>query len=139
MNLPANHKAVFDLVVAHLESKPGALALSAKGLTLLAQTLAAAQGEARAEGLMGMLAALDFVGTQNPNQPAATTLLGVFLATVEQTHLDQGTLDALGARFKAVTGQSQELKVLGGARPEGTVPAGPGARFAAMGAPTKKK
>jgi hypothetical protein len=74
--------------------------------------------------------AIEFVHGRSPAAPALAALTGVFLAVVEKTSLSDAQRDAFAAKLKNVTGQDATTKVLGGARPVGTVPAGPGARFA---------
>jgi hypothetical protein len=128
-------KDTFDLVNAHLRLAPtGGLEVTNAGLTAIAERLAAVDGDARLDRLMGVVAALDFVATQEAATGAGASLLAIILGVVERTGLSPAQREAWEKRIKQATGQSADVasRVLGGARPEGTIPAGPGARFAAL-------
>lgn len=127
-------KDTYDVVVGHLVTSAQGLEVAPAGLTVIAQRLAAVDGEARLDRLLGVVAALEFVATQPNGQGAGASLLAIVLGVVERTALTDAQREAWEKKVKATTGQSGDVasKVLGGARPEGTVPAGPGARFAAL-------
>jgi hypothetical protein len=123
---------LYDLATRGLVQGPSGLVLSDTALQGMAKTLAASDGEERLDGLVGVLGALEFAQAQEHAQGAAASLLAVVLTVLEKTQLSAAQRDAFSARLKQVTGGSAATKVLGGARPEGTIPAGPGARFAAL-------
>lgn len=123
---------LYDLATGGLVRGPTGLTLSDGALRSVAQALATAEGEERLDGLVGVMGALEFVQTQEKAEGAAASLLAVLLTVVEKTQLSEEARDAFSARLKQVTGGSSSTNVLGGARPEGTIPAGPGARFAAL-------
>ena len=128
----ATTQRLYDLATSGLVRGAGGLVLSDAGLKALATALAATEGEERLDGLVGVLGALDFVQAQDQAEGAAASLLAVVLTVIEKTQLSDEARDAFSARLKQVTGTSAATKVLGGARPDGTIPAGPGARFAAL-------
>ena len=132
------HREVYELITGELQRGAQGLTLSDRGLGQLAERLARLSGDERAEGLLGVLAVLEFLGTQENAAPAVASLLAVFVAVVEQTHLEADQRDAFDRRLKELTGQPADRKLPGTARPEGTVPAGPGARFA-VGASLSKR
>ncbi len=130
-------KDTYDVVVAELSrGKTGGLELTPAGLTLIAQRMAAVSGDDRLDRLMGVVAALEFVATQENAAGAGASLLAIVLGVVERTNLTDVQRAAWEQRVRQTVGQGGQgdlaTKVLGGARPEGTVPAGPGARFAAL-------
>lgn len=128
-------KDTWELVVSHLKRSPsGALEVTDAGLTAIAERLAQVDGEARLDRLMGVVAGLEFCATQENAGGAAASLFAIVLGVVERTGLSDVQREAWEKRVKQATGAQSELatRVLGGVRPEGTIPAGPGARFAAI-------
>ncbi len=128
-------QATYDVVVAHLEKVPQGLQVSDAGLKAVATRLAAVDGDARLDRLMGVVAALEFCATQESTEGARASLLALIVGVLARTGLSEAQAEAWAARVKKTTGAETATKVLsavGAARPEGTVPAGPAARFAAL-------
>ncbi|MBI2373103.1 MAG: hypothetical protein HYV07_03810 [Deltaproteobacteria bacterium] len=128
------HREIYDLITNALERKSGGLTLTDAGLDRVAAAIAGSPGDQRAEALLGVLAAIDFLGTQKDAQPAQATLLAVFLTAFERSQLDEKHREGFEKRLREITGQPSETKVpVSAPRPEGTVPAGPAARFVLAG------
>lgn len=122
---------IFDLVTQRLRATgSGEVGLVDGTVTELARALAAVHGEARLDGLVGLSLAIEFVHSRGNGAPAVAALTGVLLTVVEKTSMSDAEREALATRLKSITGADTTTRVLGGSRPAGTIPAGPGARFA---------
>jgi len=125
------HAEIYGLITRSLVPSPQGLMLSARGVETVAQRAAAASGEGRAEALLGVLTALDFLATQKDSDPARASVLAIFMTLFERAQLDESSREAFQRRLREVSGGSTETKLpFHGPRPEGTVAAGPAARFA---------
>jgi hypothetical protein len=129
-------RETYELVVSALEETPQGLALGDAGLHRLTASLAAVDGEARLDRLLGVVAAMEFVATREHAEGAYAGLLAIVLGVIERSTLTLDEQDAWARKVKKATGQSTATRVLSGLasgkRPDGTIPAGPGARFAAL-------
>jgi hypothetical protein len=133
-------KDTYDLVISHLHNggADGATELSAAGLKAIAERMAAVEGDARLDRVLGVVAALEYVSTLKNAAGAGASLLALILGVVERTALTDAERAAWEKRMQQTLGAGSDAaqKVLSsGPRPAGTIPAGPGARFAAQKKP----
>ena len=126
-------KSMFDLATAHLVETKEGLELSEAGLQKLSQALAKLEREPRIDALVGVVAALRAAEEHERGERAAASLLGIVLTVIEKTQLTEQERKAWTERAAKLTGQAQARKLFDPqSRPEGTIPAGPMARFTAL-------
>jgi hypothetical protein len=128
----------YDGALALVGDGPSGPCLADDGLARLAEGVAALGTAGRIEALAGLLAAAEVIVAEIGACPASTQLVGIVLAVTQRMPAvgEAAEVDERARRLLDRQGSHQPLD--SGTRPDGTVAAGPAARFAALTLLTKK-